>query len=169
MRAGRETARRARRPGDSLFIPDPRECRAWFRPPDKTSRHLILSVFFAWAQLDITTTAGRRCRAAQTSTRTSGAMFSRAYPQGSASIAALAGGEIGANRQRLSQKYRRGGLYESLTHRMPLKMGARVTRPSDRNCFETVSAGLSYHRWWWCQAALFLQAGNLILLTVSEW
>jgi len=30
-------------------------------------------------------------------------MFWRAYPHGSASIAALAGGEIGANRQRLSQ------------------------------------------------------------------
>ena len=50
------------------------------------------------AQLD-TTKVGRRCRAAQTFTRTSGAMFWRAYPQGSASIAALAGGEIGANRQ----------------------------------------------------------------------
>jgi hypothetical protein len=46
-----------------------------------------------------TTKVGRRCRAAQTSTRTSGAMFSRTYPHGSASIAALAGGEIGANRQ----------------------------------------------------------------------
>src|ERR1035437_1616046 len=50
------------------------------------------------AQLD-TTKVGRRCRAAQSSTRTSGAMFWHAYPQGSASIAALAGGEIGANRQ----------------------------------------------------------------------
>ena|SRR5208283_1942253 len=51
------------------------------------------------AQPDTTTKAGRRCRAAHTSTRTSGAKFSRPYPHGSASIAALAGGEIGANRQ----------------------------------------------------------------------
>jgi hypothetical protein len=61
------------------------------------------------AQPDTATKVGRCCpsplcfdatsRAAQTSTRKSGAMFSCAYPHGSASIAALAGGEIGANRQ----------------------------------------------------------------------
>jgi ABC-type taurine transport system substrate-binding protein len=48
---------------------------------------------------DTTSKVGRCCRAAQTFTRTSGAMSWRAYPHGSASIAALAGGEIGANRQ----------------------------------------------------------------------
>jgi hypothetical protein len=51
------------------------------------------------AQLDTTIRVGRRWCAAQYFTRTSGAMFWRAYPHGSASIAALAGGEIGANRQ----------------------------------------------------------------------
>jgi hypothetical protein len=54
---------------------------------------------------------------------------------GSASIAALAGGKIGANRQSLSQKYRRSEFYKSLTRRMPLKIGARVTRPSDKKLF----------------------------------
>ena len=41
---------------------------------------------------------GRAALPAQTSARTSEAMFSRAHPHGSASVAALAGGEIGANR-----------------------------------------------------------------------
>jgi hypothetical protein len=36
---------------------------------------------------------------------------------------------------RLFQKYRRGEFYEPPTHRMPLKMGARVTRPSDEKLF----------------------------------
>jgi hypothetical protein len=49
----------------------------------------------ARAHLDTTTKVGRRCCAAQTSTRTREAMFWH----DSASIAALAGGEFGAERQ----------------------------------------------------------------------
>jgi hypothetical protein len=40
---------------------------------------------------------------------------------------------------RLFQNYRRGEFYEPLTHRMPLKMGARVTRPSEKSCFEKLA------------------------------
>jgi hypothetical protein len=36
---------------------------------------------------------------------------------------------------RLFQNYRRGELYEPLTYQMPLKVGSRVTRPSDEKLF----------------------------------
>jgi hypothetical protein len=70
------------------------------------ARHFV-RIFFALqefiektrTQLHTTTKVGRRCRAAQTSTGTSGAMFWRAQPHGSASFAALAGGEFGATPQ----------------------------------------------------------------------
>jgi hypothetical protein len=53
--------------------------------------------------------------------------------------------DCGAHGVRLSEKYRRCELYETLTHPTPLKMGARVTRTSDEKLFgkRTCAAGQS--------------------------
>ena len=45
----------------------------------------------------------------------------------------------------LPQKFRRGELYEPLTNRMPVKMGARVTRPSESNKLRR--AAWTTYRW----------------------